>query len=247
MGLGVFLLWPLAKKFGKRNIMISAVSWLLPRTMSAVLGGRVIRSFGLLPTYLMAAMLAEVLDHVEWKSGFCCDDFSAIVVSITMTVGMGIGSGLFNMGLGAVSYTPPLADGTIVAQTAAAQSYFIFGYFDFPLTSYALVFILMLLFKAEKNMPQIRMDIAARRKAKAKSRGEVYVSPEEKSSLEVEEQEQIAEGKCKEELKSRCAKNDFPLRRKKRSTRRNWQRKPPKAKRGEKSGCAGNSAVPVAW
>jgi GPH family glycoside/pentoside/hexuronide:cation symporter len=110
------------------------------------------------------------------------------------------------MGLGAVRYAPPLADGTVVAQSAAAQSYFIFGYFGFPLITYALVFILMLLFRAEKDMPQIRLDITARRKAEAEARGEVYLSTEEKARLEAEEHDRIAEKKRIEELRARCAR-----------------------------------------
>jgi GPH family glycoside/pentoside/hexuronide:cation symporter len=212
----------------------STVGWLMPYSMGAVLGGGVVRSFGLLSTYLMAAMLAEALDHVEWKSGFRCDGFSAAVVSIAMTVGMGVGSGLFNMGLGAVNYVPPLADGTVVAQTAAAQNYFIFGYFGFPLISYALVFVLMLFFKAEKDMPQIRLDITARRKAEAEAQGLVYVSPEEKARLEVEEQDRIAEEKRIEELKAKCAKKGLDFATEEAAYQEKLAKKAAKGKKGKK-------------
>ena len=96
LGFGVFLLWPVANKLGKRKTMMvgmamsligAVIGWLMPHNMLAVILSLVVRSFGLLPTYLIAAMLAEALDHIEWKNGFRCDGFSASAISITMTVG----------------------------------------------------------------------------------------------------------------------------------------------------------------
>ena len=215
LGFGVFLLWPIANKLGKRRTMMlgmgmsvagALLGWLMPRNMLAVILSLVIRSFGLLPTYMMAAMLAEALDHIEWKNGFRCDGFSASVVSITVTVGMGLAVGLFNLGLGVLGYVPPAADGTWVAQNAAVQNYFIIGYFGIPAVVFLIVFLLMIPFKVEKLIPQIQADIVARHKAEAEARGEIYMSPEEKAAIEQAEQDKIAEAKRIEELKAKCAK-----------------------------------------
>ena len=215
LGLGVFLLWPVAKKWGKRKTMLvgmtmsfagALIGWLQPRDMGVVLISLVIRSFGLLPSYLMAAMLAEALDHIEWKNGFRCDGLSASVVSITMTMGMGIAIGLFNLGLGSLGYMPPAADGALAAQTVSVQNYFVFGYFGVPMLTYLCVFILMLFFKVEPLMPQIQADITARHKAEAEARGEVYMSIEEKAALEEAENDRIAEENRIAELKTRCEK-----------------------------------------
>ena len=215
LGLGVFLLWPIAKKWGKRKTMLvgmclsfagALIGWLQPRNMGIVLISLVIRSFGLLPSYLMAAMLAESLDHIEWKNGFRCDGLSASVVSITVTMGMGIAIGLFNLGLGGLGYVPPAADGTWAAQTATVQNYFVFGYFGVPMLTYLFVFILMLFFKVEPLMPQIQADIIARHKAEAEARGEVYISIEEKAALEQAENDRIAEENRIRELRTKCEK-----------------------------------------
>ena len=215
LGFGVFLLWPIAKKLGKRKTMLfgmlmsaagALIGWFMPRNMVVVLLSLVIRSFGLLPTYLMAAMLAESLDHIEWKNGFRCDGFSASIVSIAVTIGMGLAIGLFNLGLGALGYQAPAADGTWVAQTASVQNYFVFGYFGVPMITYIIVFILMLFFKVEPLMPQIQADITARHKAEAEARGEVYMSIEEKAALEQAEQDRIAEENRIAELKAKCQK-----------------------------------------
>ena len=215
LGFGVFLLWPIAKKLGKRKTMLfgmalstifALIGWFMPKSMVVVLISLFVRSFGLLPSYLMAAMLAESLDHIEWKNGFRCDGFSASIVSITVTIGMGIAIGLFNLGLGALGYQAPAADGTWVAQTATVQNYFSFGYFGVPMITYITVFILMIFFKVEPLIPQIQADITARHKAEAEARGEVYMSIEERAALEQAEQDRVAEANRIEELKAKCAK-----------------------------------------
>ena len=215
LGFGVFLLWPIAKKLGKRKTMLfgmtmsaagALIGWFMPRNMVVVLLSLVIRSFGLLPTYLMAAMLAESLDHIEWKNGFRCDGFSASIISIAVTISMGLAIGMFNLGLGSLGYQAPAADGTWVAQTASVQNYFVFGYFGVPMITYIVVFILMLFFKVEPLMPQIQADITARHKAEAEARGEVYLSIEEKAALEQAENDRIAEENRIAELKAKCAK-----------------------------------------
>ena len=215
LGFGVFLLWPIAKKWGKRKTMLvgmtmsfagALIGWLQPRSMAVVMLTLVIRSFGLLPTYLMAAMQAEAQDHVEWKNGFRCDGMSASVISVSATIAMGVATGLFNLGLGSLGYVAPAADGSWIAQTAEVQNYFIFGYFGVPMFTYLVVFALFFFFDVEKYVPQMTADITARHKAEAEARGEVYLSIEEKAALEQAENDRIAEENRIKELKSRCEK-----------------------------------------
>lgn len=215
LGFGVFLLWPIAKKLGKRKtlmfgMLLSAagalIGWLQPHNMMVVILSLLIRSFGLLPTYLMAAMLAEALDHIEWKNGVRCDGFSASMVSITVTMGMGIAIGLFNLGLGVLGYQAPAADGTWVAQSEGVQNYFTFGYFGLPMIVFLIVFVIAIFYKVEKDVPQMTADITARHKAEAEARGEVYLSIEEKAAIEQEENDRIAEENRIAELKAKCEK-----------------------------------------
>ena len=68
LGFGIFILWPLIHKFGKRwvtqiGFVIAAVGCLIiflnPHSLGTVLGGCVLKSFGMLPTYAMAAFLEK--------------------------------------------------------------------------------------------------------------------------------------------------------------------------------------------
>lgn len=216
LGFGILILWPLVKKFNKRNVMMAGccmsivgcvICALNPRSMSIVLIGLAIKSFGFLPiTYTLTAMLADALDHVEWKNGFRCDGFSSSVYSIIMTVSAGISAGVFNLMLGVLGYVAPLADGSWVAQNAAVQNMFVAGLFIIPAVGMFLIAFLLAFFNVEKELPKMRQDIHDRHVAAAKERGETYVSPEERASLEEAEQNRIAEEKRIEELKAKCAK-----------------------------------------
>lgn len=96
LGFGILIMWPLVGKFGKRNVMVTGLALAIvaglafcinPTSMSWVLIMLVIRAFGALPiTYICMAMLADALDHVEWKAGFRCDGFSMSVYTIIFTV-----------------------------------------------------------------------------------------------------------------------------------------------------------------
>ena len=215
LGIGIFLMWPLCKKFGKRNIMMvgfvlavvgSAICLAAPTSMGVVLIGLMIKSIGTLPTYVVMAMMAEALDHVEWKNGYRCDGLSASVISIIGTVSSGIGMGLFNRGLSLFGYVAPAADGSWVAQNSNVQNFFTFGYNGIPLISFVIIIVLLIFFKVEKEIPRIHSDITARHKADAEAQGLVWVSPEEKALKEQQELDLVAEEKRTEELKEKCRK-----------------------------------------
>ena len=75
VGIGIFAVWPLAKKFGKRNLTAigfifyavgSAICWLAPTNMVIVLIGQFIKNIGGLPcSYVFMALFADVLDHAK--------------------------------------------------------------------------------------------------------------------------------------------------------------------------------------
>ena len=215
LGFGILIMWPLVKKFGKRNVTIvgsviaiigCVICFLSPRNMPVVLGGLFIKSIGQLPMmYIVTAMLADALDHVEWLNKFRCDGISSAVYSLILTVSAGISIGVFNLLLGSLSYAAPVADGSIVAQSHAVQNLFISGMFIVPAVAAFLIAFLISFFHVEKELPQIKTDVLDRHRAEAAARGEVYVSPEEKAQIEQERQDKIAEDKRIAELKAECA------------------------------------------
>lgn len=218
MGFGIFLLWPLVHKFGKRKVvmigfLISAAGSLgimlnsRPESFNAVLGLLLIKSLGAIPTYAMAAQLAESLDHIEYVNGFRADGFSASVYAIIITVTAGIGQSIILGGVTAFGYIAPEGGvNQIIQQPEAVKTFFIICFAGIPMVGFLLGSLLQVFYDVEKKMPEIQAEIVERRKAEAAARGEVYISPEEKAALEQAEQERISEIKRIEELKEKCAK-----------------------------------------
>jgi len=173
LGPGVLVIWPLVRKVGKQKLfvgcgMISVAGGLLGMfygsSFMAALGALTLRSIGELPvTYLMLSVLADALDHVEYKAGFRCDGFSSSVYSIIITVSAGVGLGILNLGLSQSGYIAPLSDGSWVEQTAAVKNFLIFATFGFPAVGALIIAIVFGFFNLEKTLPEMQEEIKKRR------------------------------------------------------------------------------------
>lgn len=182
LGLGIFILWPLVRKFGKRYVMMfgygtGAIGSLLVLVASymgmgahninigLMLGGLLIKSIGALPSYVMAAQLAEALDHIEWKNGFRADGITASIMSILITVSTGIGQSILLGGITLFGYIAPNSNVETIIQPTAVQTFFSWCFVGIPMIGYLIGSLLMLPFDIEDKIPQISADITARHKA----------------------------------------------------------------------------------
>lgn len=175
MGIGIFAVWPLAKKFGKRNVTAvgfvlyavgSAICWLFPTDMTIMLVGQFIKNIGGLPcSYVFMALFADVLDHVEWKSGFRCDGIAMSVYNIIAVAMVGICTGIFNGLLAKSGYiAPEIVNGVTVAaeQTAAAKSAITFGFVGLEVFTGVILTVLLIFLNVEKNIDKEQAEIRAR-------------------------------------------------------------------------------------
>ena len=175
MGIGIFAVWPLAKKFGKRNVTAvgfvlyaigSAICWLFPTNMTIMLVGQFIKNIGGLPcSYVFMALFADVLDHVEWKSGFRCDGIAMSVYNIIAVAMVGICTGIFNGLLAKSGYiAPEIVNGVTVAaeQTAAAKSAITFGFVGLEAITGVILAVLLIFLNVEKNIDKEQAEIRAR-------------------------------------------------------------------------------------
>ena len=118
MGIGIFAVWPLVKRFGKKNVTFagfliyalgSAICCIAPDNMVIVLIGQFIKNIGGLPcAYVFMALMADCLDNLEWKTGFRSDGVVTATYNIVSTTVTGVGTGLFNFGLSANGYVAPI-------------------------------------------------------------------------------------------------------------------------------------------
>lgn len=215
IGIGVFLLWPIVRKFGKRRTMqvgflIAAVGslavMLAGENMGLVIPALMVKSIGAVPTFVISAMMADALDHIEWKNNYRADGFTAAIRSITLTVAAGVGQTIILGGIARHGYIAPDFATQVIEQPAAMKTFFTWCFMGAPMLGYLIGAFLMIFFDVENKIPQISADITARHKAEAEARGEVYYSPEEKAAMEQAEQERISEEKRIEELKAKCEK-----------------------------------------
>ena len=178
MGIGIFAVWPLAKKFGKRNVTLvgfilyaigSAICWMFPTNMVIMLVGQFIKNIGGLPcAYVFMALFADVLDHVEWKSGFRCDGIAMSVYNIIAVAMVGICTGVFNGLLAGAGYiAPEIVDGITVAaqQTAAVKGAITFGFVGLETITGVILAVLLIFLNVEKNIDKEQAEIKARREA----------------------------------------------------------------------------------
>ncbi len=166
MGLGIFLVWPLAKRFGKRNVtlvgfLIYAVGGFIcctqPHNMVIVLIGQFIKNIGGLPcAYVFMALFADTLDHLEWKSGIRCDGLAMSIYNIIAVASVGICTGVFNMLLASSGYVAPVLDaaGNTVAavQSAGVQSMITFAFVGFEVITGLVLVVVLAFLNIEKTL-----------------------------------------------------------------------------------------------
>lgn len=181
MGIGIFAVWPLAKRFGKRNLTMwgfvlyaigGVICLLSPRNMVIVLAGQFIKNIGGLPcAYVFMALFADVLDHIEWKYDFRCDGLSTSIYTIIATVCVGVASGVMNLCLSMSGYlAPEFVDATGqtigVVQNAATQDVFIFFFLGFEVITAVILIFLLRQLNVEKTIDREQEEIKARREEK---------------------------------------------------------------------------------
>ena len=198
MAVAVFFVAPLCNKFGKRPMCVIGMIVGVAGGVIAGIGydnmvvasvGIALKCLGSAPAgYMILAMIADSLDHIEAKCGFRCDGlvmsvYSSIMIAST-PVAQGITSALVGTG----------TTGTVIA------------YIWIETVCYGLGAIILLFFNVEKYLKSDRETVLARQKAEAEAAGLEWIAPEERLRIEEEESERLAEAARIEELKARCEK-----------------------------------------
>lgn len=219
MGIGIFIVWPLAKKIGKRNITLigflfyslgSAICWMVPNNMSIVLIGQFIKNIGGLPcAYVFMALFADVLDHLEWKSGIRCDGTAMSIYGIIACCLGGLATSIFNAMLSSSGYVAPeFIDGVTVAyeQTEVVKNVITFAFVGLESITGILLAGLLIFLSVEKNIGKKQAMIRARQKSNYEKDGKEWISPEMQATLDEEKFVMENEINFAKELKIKCEK-----------------------------------------
>ena len=177
MGIGIFAVWPLARKFGKRNVTLvgfllyalgSAICWMIPENLVIVLIGQFIKNIGGLPcAYVFMALFADGLDHLEWKSGIRCDGVAMSVYNILAVAIVGVATSVFNAMIAGAGYIPPeTIDGVTqaFAQPQAVKDVITFAFVGLETITGIVLAVLLIFLSVEKTVQRKQAMIRARQK-----------------------------------------------------------------------------------
>jgi GPH family glycoside/pentoside/hexuronide:cation symporter len=156
---GMLFAWPVANKMGKRNFMIlgcvlsvigSVICLLSPGNIWILLIGQVVKGLSSIPgAYIMMALFADVLDHLEARFGYRVDGVSMSVYSTILTVVNGLAIAFFNL----------FYDGGVFAARSVARFFFL----GFEIPAQIILAVILLFLTVEKGIKEDQRIIAERK------------------------------------------------------------------------------------
>lgn len=177
MAVAAAVVVPLANKLSKRVVVMAGMLIGVAGGVIAGLGGGQIvpvaigvalKCLGSAPAaYLILAMLADVIDHIEFKSGIRTDGLTMSIYSSVMVAATPICNAVFMAMLGGSGYVAPPKDAAAAAamtQSAAVQSTIGISYIWIETVAYAICAALMLLWTVERDLPAEQETIAQRKR-----------------------------------------------------------------------------------
>lgn len=217
MGIGIFAVWPLARKFGKRNVTLagfilyalgSTICWAVPTNMTIVLIGQFIKNIGGLPcAYVFMALFADGLDHLEWKSGVRSDGVAMSIYNILAVATIGVSTSLFNALISKAGYiAPKLVDGVTVAaeQSQAVKNMITFSFVGLETITGIILTVLLIFLTVEKTLSRKQAKIREYQRSEAEARGEEWISPEARAAEEEAKYLRENETAFEAALKEKC-------------------------------------------
>lgn len=177
MAVAAAVVVPLANKLSKRVVvMVGMLVGVAGGIIAGLGGGQIVpvaigvalKCLGSAPAaYLILAMLADVIDHIEFKSGIRTDGLTMSIYSSVMVAATPICNAIFMAMLGGSGYVAPPKDAAAAAamtQSAAVQSTIGISYIWIETVAYAICAALMLLWTVERDLPAEQETIAQRKK-----------------------------------------------------------------------------------
>lgn len=156
---GMLFIWPLANRFGKRNVVIagcvvsvagSILCMLDPGNFWVVLLGQTFKGFSSIPgAYIMMALFADVLDHVEARFGFRADGISMSIYNAILTVVNGLAVSVFLL----------FYDGGVFTPSGVAEFFFV----GFESIAHSILIVVLCFLNVEKTIEKEQAMIAERK------------------------------------------------------------------------------------
>lgn len=169
---------PLCNRFGKRMICMLGMLLGALGGVIAILGGShivpvavgvALKCLGSAPAcYMILALIADVIDHIEYKSRIRTDGLTMSIYSSIMVAGTPVCNSVFSAVLNACGYdqNADIALGTL-GQSAAVQAAVSASYIWVETIAYVICAVLIFFFTIEKELPGEQKEIADRKSRNA--------------------------------------------------------------------------------
>ncbi len=149
--------------FGTIIMLVAQVVFLFApvNNVPMLIGTALLRGIGFsFPMGLYSALLGDTIDYGTWKTGVQANGMLFSAATLATKIGTGLLTSVFGIYLTAVGY-----DGSLAAQSEATISG-ISGFFKIgPLVLMIIMLILMFMWHLDDELPQIRKELEARKKA----------------------------------------------------------------------------------
>lgn len=172
MTAAVLFVLPLSNKIGKAKttsifMFVGFLGGLLagffPENLALVGIGVGIKCLGSSPAaYLILAMIADVIDHIEYKTGLRTDGLTMSIYSSLMVAATPIGTSILNALLTVAGFDQTLVFGKGI-QPASARMALSVSYIWIETICYGIGALLILLFTVEKNLKKEQQEIMRRK------------------------------------------------------------------------------------
>ncbi len=176
MAVAAVVVIPLCNKYGKRIICMLGMLLGAVGGVIAIIGngnivpvavGVALKCLGSAPAcYMILALLADVIDHIEYKSHIRTDGLTMSIYSSIMVAGTPICNAIFSAVLKGSGYNQnaDVALG-ILGQTQAAQTAISVSYIWVETIAYVICAVLIFFFTIEKKLPEEQKEIENRKNA----------------------------------------------------------------------------------
>ncbi len=241
LGLGAFLIYPLVKKFGIKNITVggyalvlagSVVGWLFPSNLTVALVAGFIRNVGWLPnSYIFATLLCFAYDSIEYRSHMRLEGLMgvAIITALQSLVyapfAGGFESGILRMGF---------VDAAGIAPSGEVTSFMTSSFYLFDAALALAVVILLPFVDVEKHLPEINDELLRRKKEAVIASGGTWTDPGEQKRIDEEREAERREKNRIADLRMRCEKKGLDFEEENRKYLEKAARKEERKNRGGK-------------
>ncbi len=176
MAVAAVVVIPLCNKYGKRIICMLGMLLGAVGGVIAIIGngnivpvavGVALKCLGSAPAcYMILALLADVIDHIEYKSHIRTDGLTMSIYSSIMVAGTPICNAIFSAVLKGSGYNQnaDVALG-VLGQTQAAQTAISVSYIWVETIAYVICAVLIFFFTIEKRLPEEQKEIENRKNA----------------------------------------------------------------------------------